>query len=53
MALSKDNKRIVGTVTNKEYEEIEKLATKESRTISNMVVKLVREGLKVIKNDKS
>lgn len=49
MALSKDNQRIVGTVTNKEYEEIKKLATNESRTISNMVAKLVREGLKTTK----
>lgn len=45
MVISQNSKRIVGTVTNKEYEEIEKLAELESRTISNMVTKLVREAL--------
>ena len=45
MAISEQNKRVVGTVTNEEYELIEKLAKQQSRTISNMVTKLIRDGL--------
>lgn len=45
MVISPNSKRVVGTVTNNEYEEIEKLAESESRTVSNMVVKLIREAL--------
>ncbi len=45
MAISGQNKRVVGTVTNEEYELIEKLAKDQSRTLSNMVTKLIRDGL--------
>jgi len=46
MAISKDNKRVVGTVTNEEYQQIEQFAKEQSRTMSNMVTKLIRDGLK-------
>jgi len=49
MAISKENKRVVGTVTNEEYEQIEALAKEQSRSISNMVTKLVRDGLEANK----
>lgn len=52
MVISQNSKRIVGTVTNNEYEEIEKLAEIESRTVSNMVTKLVREALENRKKGK-
>lgn len=51
MAISQQNKRVVGTVTNEEYELIENLAKEQSRTVSNMVTKLIRDGLEINKQE--
>ena len=49
MAVGEDKKRVMVTLSKQEYQKIEALATKEKRTISNMVAKLITDQLELIK----
>lgn len=46
MAVSKDNERIVTTVTKETVDIIRELADKEIRTVSAMAAILIEKGLK-------
>ena len=45
MAVKEDNKRISFKLSKKEYEDIEKLAKEDARSVSNYMYKVIREHL--------
>lgn len=45
MTVAKDKKRVMVTLSEKDYKKVEELAEKDKRTISNMVAKLITDQL--------
>jgi predicted DNA-binding protein len=52
MAVGKDKDRIIVTTTKDIKEELQKLAKKDDRNLSNYVNKILRKHIEDIKNNK-